>query len=137
MEGLEIIAKDRRSSRFLTREESNALLHPLMARAVLPSRVYAHDWQNGDLCIWDNSCVWHSATGGLKPDDKRLMHLLSMDGSVDPLKQLLPPMLCEEDQRQARVLVIVLGQSPREDLVGPVISFLNGQYICLLHTFLR
>lgn len=30
-----------------------------------------HSWQKGDLCIWDNSCVLHSATFDYDPTCER------------------------------------------------------------------
>ena len=61
------------------------LVERLMLRAVAPSRVYAHNWEPGDVVLADNHACWHSATGGLGPSDKRVMHLSTWDGSAPPL----------------------------------------------------
>ena len=39
--------------------ESRALLDELLERAVAPSRIYSHTWNEGDLLMWDNRCVLH------------------------------------------------------------------------------
>ena len=49
-----------------------------------PHRVYAHAYEDGDVLLTDNWAVWHSATGGLAPEDRRVMHLSSWDGSRTP-----------------------------------------------------
>jgi alpha-ketoglutarate-dependent 2,4-dichlorophenoxyacetate dioxygenase len=43
-------------------EEGQALLQELMAFATQPQFVYSHQWQVGDLVIWDNRCTMHRAT---------------------------------------------------------------------------
>jgi alpha-ketoglutarate-dependent taurine dioxygenase len=42
-------------------DESRALLDDLLARATTPDRVYRHEWQVGDVVIWDNRGVLHRA----------------------------------------------------------------------------
>jgi alpha-ketoglutarate-dependent taurine dioxygenase len=42
-------------------EEGRALLDDLLARATVPDRVCRHEWQVGDLVIWDNRGVLHRA----------------------------------------------------------------------------
>lgn len=41
--------------------EGRAFLDGLLARATAPDRVYRHEWQVGDLVIWDNTGVLHRA----------------------------------------------------------------------------
>ena len=43
----------------LSREESEALLDELWAYAVDPRHVISHQWQAGDVIIWDNRCLLH------------------------------------------------------------------------------
>jgi alpha-ketoglutarate-dependent taurine dioxygenase len=45
----------------LTEAESEALLDELLTFACQPPRVYHHDWEVGDLVVWDNRCVLHRA----------------------------------------------------------------------------
>lgn len=60
------------------------ILERLMRKAVDPSLCYTHAWEPGDVVIADNWSVWHSATGGLEPEDRRVMHLSAWDGSRSP-----------------------------------------------------
>ncbi|MGI9432063.1 MAG: TauD/TfdA dioxygenase family protein [Myxococcota bacterium] len=41
--------------------ESERWLDALLERACQPPRLLRHDWQVGDLAIWDNRCVLHRA----------------------------------------------------------------------------
>jgi alpha-ketoglutarate-dependent taurine dioxygenase len=42
-------------------DEGRAFLNGLLERATVPERVYRHEWQVGDLVIWDNRGVLHRA----------------------------------------------------------------------------
>ena len=42
-------------------DEGRALLDDLLARSTTPERIYRHQWQVGDLVIWDNRGVLHRA----------------------------------------------------------------------------
>ena len=42
-------------------EDGRAFLDALLARATRPDRVYRHEWDVGDLVIWDNRGVLHRA----------------------------------------------------------------------------
>jgi alpha-ketoglutarate-dependent taurine dioxygenase len=46
----------------MDRAEGRALLDGLLDRATTPDRVYRHEWQVGDVVIWDNRGVLHRAT---------------------------------------------------------------------------
>lgn len=45
----------------MDRDEGRALLDDLLARATVPERVYRHEWEVGDVVIWDNRGVLHRA----------------------------------------------------------------------------
>lgn len=45
----------------LPEDESERLLSDLVAFACQPPRTYRHDWQPGDVAIWDNRCLLHRA----------------------------------------------------------------------------
>ena len=45
----------------LSSAESEELLDELLAFACRPPRIYQHDWQPGDVAIWDNRCAMHRA----------------------------------------------------------------------------
>ena len=111
-------------------DTSRSYLHGLMRRAIDPANCYAHGWRPGDFAIWDNHALWHSATGGLDPEDRRLMHLIAFDAAG-------PPVSCGEhldqsdephgphrvettiDTSTVHILALVIGQTPRPDLVEP------------------
>jgi len=42
---------------------SRALLDDLQDRATQPDHVYSHDWEAGELVIWDNRCLLHRGSG--------------------------------------------------------------------------
>jgi taurine dioxygenase len=62
-------------------EESDALLQELFDRSVQERYVYRHKWKSGDVVLWDNRCVIHSATGGYEAPMRRLMHRTTIHGS--------------------------------------------------------
>jgi alpha-ketoglutarate-dependent taurine dioxygenase len=70
--------------RFLGVIESRHLVEAWMRPAIAPELVYVHAWQPGDLVIWHNRSVWHSATGKLSRDDRRVMHLTAFNGNEAP-----------------------------------------------------
>ncbi len=72
------------TSRFLGVVESRLRVEGLMRPAIDPARVYVHAWQPGDIAIWYNRSVWHSATGELAGNDRRVMHLTAFNGSRPP-----------------------------------------------------
>ena len=45
----------------LDHDEGQALLADLLARSTTPERIYRHQWEVGDLVIWDNRGVLHRA----------------------------------------------------------------------------
>ena len=42
--------------------EGKLLLWELMQHATQPQFIYTHEWQDGDLVIWDNRATMHRAT---------------------------------------------------------------------------
>ena len=63
----------------MSREEGRALLDDLLAKATTEDKVYRHEWEVGDLVIWDNRGVLHRATpyGSSSPRD---MHRTTFAG---------------------------------------------------------
>lgn len=46
-------------------EKSQELIETLLAHATRPENVLSVEWENnGDLILWDNTCVMHRAAGG-------------------------------------------------------------------------
>jgi taurine dioxygenase len=61
-------------------EESEALLDELWAHATQPALAWFHEWQPGDLLMWDNRCVMHRR----EPFDaaaRRVLHRVVIKGS--------------------------------------------------------
>ncbi len=65
-------------------EESRALLTRLRDWATQPQYVYRHEWQLGDLLIWDNTGTMHRALP-YAVDSGRLMHRTILAGE-EPLQ---------------------------------------------------
>jgi len=63
----------------MSREDGRALLDDLLARATVPERVYRHQWQVGDLVLWDNRGVLHRACR-YDPSSPRDMHRTTFSG---------------------------------------------------------
>jgi alpha-ketoglutarate-dependent taurine dioxygenase len=59
--------------------ESRALLDDLLARATSPEKVYRHEWQVGDVVVWDNRGVLHRALP-YDPGSPRDMHRTTFAG---------------------------------------------------------
>ena len=65
--------------------ESRYLVESWMRPVIAAKSIYVHAWQPGDLVIWHNRSVWHSATGELAQDDRRVMHLTAYNSSEVPV----------------------------------------------------
>ena len=63
---------------------SRLLIEDMMRPAIEPDFVYVHPWRAGDLAIWNNRCMWHSATGKLSRNDRRVQHLTAFNSTVAP-----------------------------------------------------
>ena len=70
---------------FLGVVESRHQVERWMRPAIAPALVYVHAWRPGDLVLWNNRSVWHSATGKLSRQDRRVMHLTAFNGDSPPL----------------------------------------------------
>jgi len=64
-------------------EEGDELLKDLFARMVQPGFEYRHKWQVGDVVIWDNRCLIHSATGGYPISERRIHWRTTIMGNGD------------------------------------------------------
>ena len=58
-----------------------ALLDELMSHITRPEFVYVHEWDMGDLLIWDNRCLMHAATWYDAAKEKRLMWRTTVSGN--------------------------------------------------------
>ena len=66
----------------LEREEAEALIAALADHIVKPAFVYRHQWQPGDLLLWDNCTVQHRAVQDYDLPQRWLMHPTTMGGAV-------------------------------------------------------
>lgn len=64
-------------------EQSHALVEKLSAHAERREIVYRHEWQVGDLVIWDNCGTMHRVTP-YDPASGRMMHRTTLHG-VEPI----------------------------------------------------
>ena len=58
-----------------------ALLDELMAHYTRPEFVYVHEWTAGDLVVWDNRCLVHSATWFDGATEQRMMWRTTVRGN--------------------------------------------------------
>jgi alpha-ketoglutarate-dependent 2,4-dichlorophenoxyacetate dioxygenase len=68
-------------------EEGRALLDELTAFATQEQFVYTHDWQVGDLVVWDNRCTMHRG----RPYDlaqRRVLHRTTVSDVVTSYRQV-------------------------------------------------
>ena len=61
-------------------DESAALLRELFDHSTQAEFVYRHNWQVGDLVMWDNWATVHRGTGGYSAQERRLMHRTTLKG---------------------------------------------------------
>ena len=63
-------------------EQSDALLAELLKHVTRPEFIYRHQWQIGDILIWDNCAVQHKATFDYEPPMRRLMQRCVIEGEA-------------------------------------------------------
>jgi len=63
-------------------EEAEALICALADHITQPAFIYRHQWQAGDLLLWDNCTVQHRAVQDYDLPQRRLMHRTTMGGAV-------------------------------------------------------
>jgi taurine dioxygenase len=56
----------------LERQESDDLIAALGEHMIQPDALYRHQWQKGDIVIWDNRCSYHKAAGDYPPEEERI-----------------------------------------------------------------
>jgi alpha-ketoglutarate-dependent taurine dioxygenase len=65
-------------------DEGRRLLDELIERTTAPDRVYRHEWQLGDLVVWDNTGTVHRAVP-YELTSPRTMHRTTIEG-VEPIR---------------------------------------------------
>jgi alpha-ketoglutarate-dependent taurine dioxygenase len=66
-------------------EDIRERLYRLQRRGIDPQYVYAHDWEEGDLVLFNNHGVMHSIVGSFAEDEVRLFRQCNMAASRGPL----------------------------------------------------
>jgi alpha-ketoglutarate-dependent taurine dioxygenase len=65
--------------------EVRQLVYKLQRPAVAPPKVYAHDWEEGDMALFHNQGVLHSVCGAFYEDEVRIFHQCNLAASSDPV----------------------------------------------------
>jgi taurine dioxygenase len=63
-------------------EQAEALIAALADHIVKPGFVYRHQWQPGDVLLWDNCTAQHRAIQDYDLPQRRVMHRTTMGGAV-------------------------------------------------------
>lgn len=66
----------------MEQEEAEGLIAALADHIVKPAFIYRHQWQAGDLLLWDNCTVQHRAIQDYDLPLRRVMHRTTMGGGV-------------------------------------------------------
>lgn len=64
--------------------EVRATVHRLQRPGIAPSKVYCHDWQEGDLVLFHNRGLIHSVVGAFAEDEVRLFRQCNIAASRLP-----------------------------------------------------
>ena len=67
--------------------KGRALLDDLLARATRSQHIHAHDWEPGDLVIWDNRCLLHRGSGYDADRYRRYMRQTRVQGAGSTLDE--------------------------------------------------
>jgi taurine dioxygenase len=66
----------------LDHKEALPLLDDLLVHATHEKFQYRHEWQRGDLLMWDNRCLLHKANGDYDMDQTRYLYRVMLQGDV-------------------------------------------------------
>ena len=66
-------------------KEVREIVHQLQRPAIRPEFVYPHDWEEGDLVLFNNHGVLHSVVGAFREDEVRLFRQCNLAASVPPV----------------------------------------------------
>ena len=67
--------------------EARQLLDDLLDRATTPEYVYTHNWEPGQLVLWDNRCLLHKGTGYDADKCRRYMRQTRVVGAGPTLEE--------------------------------------------------
>ena len=65
-----------------------ALIDELTEAAIRPEHVYGHDWQPGDVVLWDNRCLLHAGAGYDADRYRRYMRQTRVSGTCSTLEEV-------------------------------------------------
>lgn len=66
-------------------EEVRSMVYELQRGGIAPEHVYAHDWEVGDLVLFNNHGVLHSVVGAFREDEVRLFRQCNLAASQPPV----------------------------------------------------
>lgn len=66
-------------------KEVREIVHRLQRPGISPQYVYAHDWEEGDLVLFNNQGVLHSVVGAFAAGEVRLFRQCNIAASEPPL----------------------------------------------------
>jgi len=62
-------------------DKGRALVRELTGFCIRPEHVYSHEWQAGDVIVWDNRSVLHRGRT-YDPAERRVMHRATVAGTA-------------------------------------------------------
>lgn len=66
-------------------ERVREIVYKLQRPGISPQYVYAHDWEEGDLVLFNNQGVLHSVVGAFRPDEVRLFRQCNLAAEQEPV----------------------------------------------------
>ena len=66
----------------MERAESDTLLDEICAHVTQPKYQYQHEWQVGDVLLWDNRCLMHAVNMDFPVGQTRLHQRILLEGSA-------------------------------------------------------
>jgi xanthine dioxygenase len=60
------------------------IVHDMQRPGIAPENVYAHDWKEGDMVLFNNHGVLHSVVGAFADDEVRLFRQCNLAASRKP-----------------------------------------------------
>jgi alpha-ketoglutarate-dependent taurine dioxygenase len=66
-------------------KEVREIVHRLQRPGIAPEKLYAVDWEAGDLAIFNNHAVLHSVTGSFESDEVRIFRQCNMAATAPPV----------------------------------------------------
>lgn len=66
-------------------EQVRDIVYKLQRPGISPQYVYLHDWEEGDLVLFNNRGLVHSVVGAFKPDEVRIFRQCNLAASAPPV----------------------------------------------------